>query len=410
MWVLTERLAAANKGTMMTSKERVLASLNHREPDRVPIDLGGHIQSSINLTAYKNLCSYLASLGKISPLRAEPNLFDPIQRLPILDEDILRYFGVDTRCYEESFPYLYGAEYWEDDSNCYFKDEWGIEWFMAKPHGLFFEVRNNPLRGLVLDEIKRRKFPDPTKPGRYEVYERINIGARFRKISRNYAIVCMQPIGVGIFTLASWLRGMDDFMVDMALGSDVAEYLLRTINEIYLEAFDRFLRISGQFVDVVMIGDDVCTQQDLMISKGLFDKYLKPRYQELIEVIRSRSGAKIVFHSDGNIYRLIPDLMEIGVDAINPVQTNIPDMEIGRLKQEFGAKLSFWGAACDVQETLPFGTPDHVRREVTRSIDVLLDGGGYVLAPIHNIQAEVPPKNIDALFSAALGYRRGAQA
>jgi uroporphyrinogen decarboxylase len=184
-----------------------------------------------------------------------------------------------------------------------------------------------------------------------------------------------------------------------------AEALMERGLEIQLEIGSKLLAEAGNFVDIIHISDDLGTQKAPMISPELYRKLIKPRQRKLFDFIRGRTEAKILFHSDGCVYPFIADFIEIGVDILNPVQVGAQDMEPKKLKREFGSHLCFWGAV-DTQHILPFGTPQDVRDEVRRRIEELGDRGGYVLSSVHNIQNEVPPENICAMFDAALEYGR----
>jgi len=359
----------------MNSKERVLTSLNHKEPDRIPVCLGATLETSIVKDAYQNLC---------------------VQQLPYLSEDFLDYFSIDTRGIFPDKSYSWPSDPKESNDSFYFFDEWGIKWVKSKNRGLYFDIRFNPLKGKDFDYIKGYKLPDPTDEDRYKTMEKqIEIAKEKKK-----AIVSFRPIGVGLLTMAEFLRGMEDFLIDMAINEKIAFTILDKLQEIYSIGWNKLLDKFGKDIDVVEEGDDLSDQAGPLISLKMFRKFLKPRLKETIEIIKKKSNAKILYHSDGNIKPFIPDLIDCGVDAINPVQYSAKDMDTKELKKEFGKDIVFWGGGCDTQKILPNGTPKEVKEEVKKRIEDLAPGGGFIFTTVHNIQADVPPENVVAMFQA----------
>lgn len=373
----------------MESRERLLTALDHREPDRVPIDLGG-IVTGITSVAHANLRQYLKISG-------EEIIIDVIQQLVKPEEEILERFGVDTR-----YVYLGGSR---DHQNTpllgeSYVDEWGIERRRAHLHtgGSYYDIVSSPLKEATLEDLKKREWPDPYEPSRVEGLR--EEAKRLYEEEKSAVIVNM--IG-SIFEFTWYLRGYMELMMDLLSNKRMAAYLMDKMLEFQLGLFDMALKEAGPYMDVVMVGDDISTQNAPAISLELYREMIKPRQRELYDFIKSKTEAKLFYHSCGSTRSFLPDLIDIGVDIINPVQVFAADMRPLELKREFGRDLVFWGGI-DTQRVLPFGGPKEVKEEVKRRIEELAKGGGYVLNAVHNIQSDVPPENIVAMFEAAQEY------
>jgi uroporphyrinogen decarboxylase len=367
-------------------RERVALTLEHKEPDKVPIDLGGPV-SSIHHIAYEKLAKQLG-------VKVEIEIADKVQQLAKLDESILRILDVDFRhCSLKKAFYEADDRFQDRSGRPYFVDAWGIKWGKS-PY--YYDMIAHPLENLSIDDLDEFTWPDPKDPTRYEglreevksVYERTD-----------YALVA-DPIFGGIFECAWWLRGFEKFNVDMYKNPDFAEALLDKVLALYMEFYRRYLDEVGDYVQVVELGDDVGAQNGPIMSPGLLRKYIKPRWKKLYDLIHSKTKAKIFHHSCGSIYPFITDLIEVGVDILNPLQPLAANMEIGRIKEQFGDKLTLHGGV-DIQRVLPLGTPTDVVEEVKRVIRLAAKNGGYILAGAHNIQADTPAANAIALLEAA---------
>lgn len=372
----------------MTPKKRVLTALAHKESDRVPIDFGGWV-TSISKVAYDRLMKYLG-------MEIEGKISDTMQQIVKVDEAVLRKLGVDVR-----HIYLNAAlQDWqlkEEEEGYIFVDDWGIKWKMPEEHGYYFDMVDHPLKDATIDDLKRYRGPNLCDSS---IFERIESEAR--KLSKqNYAI--MLDGGPGLFEYSCWLRGTEEFMVDMISNPEFASTLLEKICELRVEFMEKLLNIVGKYVQIVGEGDDLASQNGLLISPELYRKFIKPYHKKLLSSIRKRTEAYIFFHSCGSIYPLIRDLMEIGVDILNPVQVSAKDMDTKKLKEEFGHRLTFWGG-CDTQKILEFGSVNDVKKEVKRRIHDLAPGGGFVFAQVHNIQRRTPSENIIAMFESAREY------
>ena len=377
----------------MRHRERLLAALAHREPDRVPIDLGAGIACGINAHAYSRLKSLL---GLDSPTTVTSRF----SQLAKVEETVAQRFGVDVR------PVLLGVpgagepssweRAWERDT-----DQWGVVW--AKPaFGQPYEV-DSPLRhdDATIADIARYPWPDPDDPA-------LVAGLRERAIhlreDTDYGVVL--SLSFYPFTQSHLIRGHANWLMDLAGNRPFAEALLDAVTDRLVAMLDRILGEVGDLVDVVGWGDDVSIQTGPMLRPEMFRELVKPRYRRVMDVIKKRTKASVYFHTCGSVRWLIPDLIDVGIDVLNPVQVSAAEMDTRQLKREFGERIVFWGGGCDSQRVLPFATPAQVREEVRRRIGDLAPGGGFVFAPVHIIQADVPPENVVAMFEAALEFGR----
>ena len=219
-----------------------------------------------------------------------------------------------------------------------------------------------------------------------------------------YALVGGVVIGGGIFEQPARLMGLKNFFMALVRQPEVADRLMEKMTDLYIQASLDYLDHVGSLIDVFVYWDDLCGQQGWLINPDLYVKRVKPRQRRLVEAIKTRTKAKLFYHGDGAVADLIPHLIEIGFDIINPVQVSARGMDTRQLKRDFGSEITFWGGGVDTQQVLPFGTPEQVRDEVRRRIDDLAPGGGFVFAPVHNIQPFVPPENIVAAYDTARQY------
>ena len=378
--------------TEMTSRERVLKALRHEEPDRVPLDLSSTQVTAISATAYTNLRRYLGL-----PER-EPDTMDIVQQVCIPHEDAMASLKIDTR---GLFPLVnsnWKIDIQDEGDSWAFVDEWCCKHRMPKKTGHYYRLCESPLDDTVLttDAVDGLDWPDPADPQRWAGLREQAV--KFREAG--YAVV-MRGLCAGILEMACRLRPMDKLMMDLAMGEAAAVHLLARITELKGRYWEAVLDDLGDVVDVVAEADDYGTQQSMLISPDMYRRLLKPLQAELFSVIRRHlSDGFIFFHSCGSVRELIPDFIEIGVDALNPVHVRAAGMEPTALKRDFGGDICFWGGGVDTQGVLPNGTPEDVREDVKRNIAALAPGGGYVFNTVHNIQSDVPPENIMAMWEA----------
>ena len=381
----------------MTSRERMKVALSHKEPDRVPIDLGASIVTSITKAAYVPLREHLGL-----PVE-DVQIYDQVQQLPYLAEDLLDRFRVDTRMVQLPPTHVAGVEILDDGDYWAMIDRWGSRMHMPKTGGLYYDWVEFPIKELSMAALDRYSWPEPDPPA---VVATLRDQARLLHETTDFALVGSGVIGGGIFEQGCRTVGLEDFMMALVLDRPFAERLMDGITEIYLESIRRYLDAVGEYIDVFTFWDDVCGQNGWLISPDLYVGLIKPRQRRLFDAIRRGTDAKIFYHGCGAVFDLIPHLIEIGVDILNPVQVSARGMDSRRLKERYGKDVTFWGGGVDTQGVLPFGTPEQVREEVKRRIDDLAPGGGFVFNAVHNIQAFVPPANIVAAFDAAFEYGR----
>jgi len=375
-------------GEEVNSKTRVRLSLQHREPDRIPIDLGTMTVSGIHINAYSEL---IKSLGRKESLR----IYDKYQQLAYVSENIREEFSVDT------IPVIFNdlELYEENNKEEIIFDEWGIK--RKKPkNGYYYDGISYPLKELDLNELKKVDF--------LKILEKINFNDIKRKNKNlkesNRAIIGQLWPG-SLFQWAGFLRGFDTFLIDLMINKIFAETLLNKLLEYNIAYANKYLDIFGDTIDVIKIADDIGMQDAPIISLSLYREAIKNKHKQLINFIKSKSGAKVLFHCDGAIYDYIPEFIEIGVDIIQPVQVSAKGMgDTKKLKKEFGKDLVFWGGSCDPQGILVKNDCDKVIEETKRRIEDLAPGGGFIFSPIHNIQPNTPPKNIIVMFNSAIEY------
>jgi uroporphyrinogen decarboxylase len=379
----------------VNSRERLLLSLNHKEPDRVPFDLGATYVTGIHKQAYTR---WRAALG-LPPV--EPVTFEILQQLAYVDDDMVAALGVDVRPVTPYGSLTFKMDIRDAPDYTYFYDEWGIGWRMPKGYGLYYDMFEHPLAGDITEAtIGSSRYPDPADPARYQ-----GLQERARTIAEvEQRGVVITQMTAGITEIAAWTRGYEDFYADLALRHDLLGKLLDKVNEVQMGYWSRVLPQAGEYADVMMVGDDFAGQTRLLMSPATWRKLVKPRLKELFDLMHSLSAAKLFLHSCGAIREVLPDLIEIGLDIINPVQVSAPGMDSAELKAVFGRDLVFWGGGADTQHVLPYGKPEEVRAEVRRRLEDLMPGGGFVFNAVHNIQADAPTENLCAMWETLREY------
>ena len=379
----------------MASRERVNTALNHQEPDRVPIDLGG-FQTGIHKNAYKDLIDYLG-------INEEIVLLDPVQQIVKPSETILKKFHVDIRYITAHGPdsfkggiekNLRNGRLWHD-----LKDEFGVVWSMPDDHQLYMDISHHPLAHANINDIAGYPFPDGSDKTRFTG---VRESAMKLRNESDYAI----STGIGGVTYETcwYMRGLEQWYYDMLANPEFCEALIDQTFKFWYNYYLGFMEAVGDIVDVVMVGDDIAGQEGPLFSPDFYRSVVKPRHKKLMQHIRSLTKAKIWYHTCGSCIEYIPDLIEIGVDIINPVQISAKKMDPVNLKKKFGDHIVFWGAGIDAQHILPFATAGQVKEEVRQNVEIFKPGGGYVFNNVHNIQSGVPAENILAMYEAAYEY------
>ena len=372
----------------MTSRERVLAALTHRVPDRIPLDLGGNLATTMTETAHQRLRAHLSMEDA-----GAPRIFSRRSGTVIPDEGILERFCVDCRAVLLGDPDINPDRQLDGGT---LMDEWGVTWL--RPESGHYIPVHGPFTNLDDPDpaaLNRYRWPDPNDAGRYRGLRQ---SAQSLHEATSYAIVL--NLGVGPVHLCQYLRGYGEWLMDLIERPAFAEALLDVAANFHIEVTTRALNEAAPFVDAVCFGDDIGTQQRPLVRPDLYRRTIKPRHRRMVDAVK-RFGKPLIYHSCGAVYPFLADLVDLGIDALNPVQVSAAGMDTARLKREFGSRLTFWGGV-DTQVVLSRGTVEDVRREVRRRIDDLSGDGGYVLAAVHNIQGEVPPENVVAMFEAAL--------
>jgi uroporphyrinogen decarboxylase len=374
-----------------TGRACVRAALNHTEPERLPVDFGGrhatlHAQAEANLKAHLGLAGGETVFRQYWLQTVEP------------DPRLNARLGGDVASFVTGKP-----DAWDlalEEAGQSFVDEWGARYRMP-PGGHYYDYAAHPLaRARSVAEIDAYPWPDPHDPGRYRGLAEA-VGQAQAAGDR---AIMLSIVPAGSWEHTWTLRGLQQALMDLVSQRALYEAMLDRTVAFQLAVWEHVLDLVGPWIDVAALSDDLGTQKGPMISPRLYHDLFKPRLARLAALIHRRSNAKVYLHTDGSVYRFLPDLIDAGVEVINPVQTDCRDMEPERLKREFGRDLVFWGASCPAA-ILEFGTPDDVRAQARHAIDVLAPGGGYVFAPIHNIQPQVPPQNVVALLDTARDYR-----
>jgi uroporphyrinogen decarboxylase len=376
----------------VTSRERIANAVSHKEGS-LPIDFGG-LHTSIHEKGYASVRNYLDWEEK------DPVIQDYFQMIVFPDEELSNRFGNDTLPVYTNPPDGWKLNIIEKDDGFYFTNEWGIT-FRKPKDGYFFDLYECPLQKIrTLEDAKKYRYTDPENPGRIR-----GLREKFKKLHEktDKAIVLFCPVG-GIYEHSYFLRGLTEYYMDIAGAPEIADYIAEKTCEWETAYFRYVLKEVGEYVDIVQMGDDLGGNNGLLFSKEHYYKYFKDRERRVIDAIRESCDAAVYMHNCGSISEIIPDLIEIGVQILNPVQVQAANMDSCFLKQEFGKEITFWGGGCDPR-ILQNGTPDDVEREVTKRIEDFASGGGFVFASVHNIQYNMPPENIVRMFDTALKYR-----
>lgn len=404
----------------MTSRERVLAALEHRQPDRVPVDFGGHRSSGIAALAYPKLRKALG----LPPRTVR--VYDPIQQLAIIDEDVLDRFGVDT--IELGRGFALEEEHWADwtlpDGTPCKMPAWALperrdgEWILRSSSGrvlakmpdgaIYFEQCYWPyLDGDGFDPLTEALSenmwcaigspPGPLASGP-DGAKVLREGARRLRESTDRAIIGL--FGGNLLEIGQFLYRNDNFFLLLAGEPDRAHEFLDRLVSIHLAHLERYLKAVGDCIDIVLFGDDLGSQSGPQISPAMYREFFKPRHAKMWRRAKELANVKVMLHCCGGVRPLLNDLIDAGLDTTNPVQISCSGMDARELKAGFGDRLTFWGGGCDTRRVLPSGTPDEVRRHVREQLAVFSPGGGFVFQQVHNILAGVPPENIIAMFDA----------
>lgn len=398
----------------MTSAERIIAAINHRQPDKIPVDLGSSTVTGISGIAYNNLKKYLN-------IKGNSRIYDVIQQLALVDMSIIDLFGIDaldinrvsienTEWYDVTltdgskaeFPSWFrpvraedGSWYTSDnDRNIISKMSAGATFFdqMYYPYENGYPHDFNGLK----DAMKKISWVVHSHASNLDATE---LRTKLLDLRGSTKKALVMSGGVKLLEYGFFIRRMDNFLMDLIVDEEKASELLDLLVEMHLESLEKKCRL-GDIVDIIRFGDDLGMTSAPFMDLNTFRKLLKPRYKILCDYVKKNSKMKIFLHSCGSVKQYIPDLIEAGIDILNPVQTNCHDMDPADLKREFGKDIVFWGGGVDTSSVINRGTPEDVRKDVLRRCEIFSKDGGFVFAPIHNILSEVPPQNIVAAYNA----------
>ena len=378
----------------LTSRERVQAVLNHEIPDRVPIVLGASNATGISMPAYRNLKRYLGFEAEDKYLYDWPEL-----GTAAIDEVILERLHSDVRGVHDREPAAVRERNESREPGSPYFNSWGVGSVEGDP-GTWFPAIHPLAESHLIEDLESYPWPDMNDPSRVA-----NVKAEARKLAEEnqYAILATPWLAFPL-ERAYAMQRMDRFMRNIGKYPDFTRVLLTKITECCKTLMGHFLREIGDDIDMIKIGDDLGMQNSLLMSPKMYRDIVKPIHADYISFIKSHTKARLFFHTDGDVFPLIPDFIEMGVDILNPIQTSAGKMSnLEELKRQFGKELVFCGAI-DTHRILPFGTPDEVRAEVKRIIQVLGQEGGYMLSSVHTVLPDVPPENILAMVDAALEF------
>jgi uroporphyrinogen decarboxylase len=402
----------------MTPRERILTAIDHKEPDRLPIDLGAMRSTGIQAIAYNRLKAHLGLEG------GHTRVYDLVQQLAEPEQQVLDLIGADALDAGWQFPTCWRQWTLPDGSAAEVPDWFGPKrengaWrvyaqeklIAEMPPGCYYLTQTCwpmidslklPAGGLetVMPLVMWAGIPTPMYAGGLgdENLKRIREHCRYLDVMTGRAL--MIGFGGNLFEWLTFLRRIDNALIDLVDDRKGVEALLDKLVEIHLANLDKVIAAVGDCVDLIQMGDDLGTEGGPFFSPQIYREVFKPRHKVLFQHIRKHSSMKVFLHSCGSLRQILPDLIEAGVEVINPVQISAAGMKPEELKREFGKDLTFWGGGCDTQKVLPRGTPQQVYDHVRKTVDIWAPGGGYVFTQVHNILADVPPANVEAMYKA----------
>jgi len=408
----------------ISHRDRVLTAISHRQPDRIPVDLSGHRSSGISAIAYAKLRKYLGLPEK--PIR----IYDPIQQIAIVDNDILDLFGIDT--IEMGRGFASEDKYWKEwilpDGTAAYMPVWAYpergenEWVIRSRSGrviakmpdgcMYFEQAYYPFAEKddidnlekYFDEIMWFSIASPPGPiaAGPDASKILAEGAAKLRASTERAIIGL--FGGNLLETGQFFYRNDNFLLLLAEDPTRVERFLDNLVEIHLRNLEKFLAAVGPYIDIILFGDDLGMQKGPQISPQMYRRFFKPRHARMWKRAKELANVKVMLHCCGGVRELLNDLIEAGLDMINPVQISCRGMNPEELKREFGARITFWGGGCDTQTILPNAKPSEVYDHVSRLLEIWHKDGGFVFQQVHNIQAHVPPENIVAMYKAVKDF------
>ncbi len=407
----------------MNSRERVLTSIAHKEPSKVPVDMGSNPSSGISAIAYSNLVNHL---GKT---HLPVQVYDVVQQLAQPHEEIIELFGIDVLDIGRTFNEK--PEHWHPtilaDGNpafypIWFNPEMNESGARIAYHSSGLPIAKMPGAATFFDQIHfpwAEGYPDDFSSlddamskvlwsafvhSPWDNTENPDFWSELRKrtlhLKESTDKALMVVVGCNLFEWGTFIRRMDNFLMDLYMEPVSVERLLDALLEKHLGFLEKVCKAVGDIADIVRFGDDLGTMNGPFMDPEIYRQLFKPRHKQMCDFVKQNSSMHTFLHSCGSIYQLIPDLIEAGFDILNPVQTQCTNMEPERLKNDFGKDVTFWGGGVETVGTLNAKTTDEVRAEVLNRLEILSKGGGYVFNTVHNIMPDVPPENIVAMFNA----------
>jgi uroporphyrinogen decarboxylase len=408
----------------MTSRERVLASIEHRDPGQVPIDFSGHRSSGIMAIAYAKLKQ---ALGIAS---GDIYVYDLVQQLAIVEPPVMDALGIDV--VEMGRGFMSDPDDWQDwvlpdgtpckipgyvnvvrrGPDWFIVDRAGTDLAIQKEGCLYFEQIHYPLmeRGIrdddfadLEDQLGNTMWTGVPHPGAHLPLDEAGLEemadrARALRASTDRAIVGL--FGGNLFEIPQFLYRIDNYLTYLALYPDAVARLAERLTAIHLDNLEKWLGAVGPYIDVIVFGDDLGGQTGPLLSPAMYRQFYRSHHARMWRRAKELADVKVMLHSCGGIEPLLDDLIDAGLDATNPVQVTSAAMGPQHLKDRFGDHICFWGGGCDTRDVLPNGTPDDVRRHVRHQVGIMRKGGGFVFQQVHNIMADVPPENVIAMFGA----------
>lgn len=378
----------------LTSLERVKTTLHHKQPDKIPFDLGASTCSGMNITTYSGLRSYLR-------LEKKPReIVDVTQQTAVIHRDVQDRLKVDVFSVAPSDPDNRNFETDILRDGAYYKrtDKWGIEWKMPIDNGHYFDMVANPLREITtVQQLEQYQLPDPCDDAMFATMKQRNDAL----VAEGKATIINADCA-GIWEMSLWINGFEKFFTDMASNKTFAHAMMRKITDYKLAYWKKVLDVAGENVLIIQEADDLATQKNTLISPRMYREMIHPYHKELYQFIHAYAKQEVFlfYHSCGACKALIPYLIDEGVNILNPVQISAAGMDPFSLKQEFGKDLTFWGGGVDTQQVLPHGTPQQIRDNVKRNVEALSKDGGFVFTTVHNVQSDVSPENYMIMWEA----------
>lgn len=414
----------------MTSRERVMAAVSHRQPDYVPLDLGATPSSGISAIAYNRLKKHLGMAG------GQTRIYDVVQQVAQPEMEVLDWFGVDVIDIGRAFD-LEDEDWHEtvlaDGSTGYYPnwfhpqrqlngdylayDEEGTQIARMPARGTFFDqtyfpyVEDYPEDYGDLDRQMGKVLWSTlvhspwSHAGEQDFYAILREKTLWLRAETDKAL--MLTCGCNLFEWGTFLRRMDNFLMDIYTEEDQVRSLVEQLMDRHLATLEKVCESVGDIVDIVRFGDDLGMDTGMFMSREKYQSLFKPYHTKLNEYVHEHSSMKTLLHSCGSLYPIIPDLIEAGYDILNPVQTSAYQMDSAVLKREFGKDITFWGGGCNTRTILNHATPKEVYEHCRRMIDIFNRDGGYVFNQEHNILPDVPPENIVAMYQAVADARKG---